>query len=289
MPLEIKKLPGSEVEISIEVPAEEFEKCHKKAFEEISKNFSMPGFRPGKVPQEILKENIDSETVLKKAAEYAIQKTYFPVLQEKKIEAIARPEIFITKIAKGDSFCFKVKTAVLPEVILPDYKKIAKDIKGKEEFLAKDGINEEEKEKMQQTKRMKILEAISNATEIDIPEIMIKTEKEKMLGELRASVENMGMKWEDYLSQIKKIEDDLRKEWQKDADRRVRYGLILRELANKENIQVSEKEVDADVEKILKQLSVAEKDMSDIDIGYFKSYTYGIIRNEKVFEFLETC
>jgi len=312
MILEIKKLPGSEVEISIEVPADDFEKYYKQAFEEISKDVSMPGFRPGKVPPELLKENIDSEVVLKKAAEHAIQKNYFPVLQEKKVEAIGRPEIVITKIAKGDSFCFKVKTAVLPEIILPDYKKIALEIRNKIDkeapTLAESEVGAptsdaedlsvgEEKGKMRQKKRMKILEAISDATEIDIPDIIIKTEKEKMLDELKASIENMEMEWKDYMSQIKKTdlsaealakaEDDLRKEWQKDADRRIRYGLILRELADKENIQVSAEEVDADVEKILKQLSAAGNNVSDIDTDYLKSYTYGMIRNEKVFNFLE--
>ena len=289
MILEIKKLPGSEMGISIEVPADEFEKYSKQAFEEISKDVSMPGFRPGKVPPELLKENIDSEAVLKKAAEHAIQKNYLPVLQEKKIEAIGRPEIVITKIAKGNSFCFKVKTAVLPEIILPDYKKIAADVRGKDEFSIKDDASEEEKGKMQQTKRMKILEAINDVMEIDIPSIMIKTEKEKMLGELKTSVENMRMKWKDYMSQIKKTEDDLRKEWQEDAIRRIRYGLILRALGDRENIQVSAEEVDTDVEKILKQLSAAGSGASDIDTGYLKSYTYGMIRNEKVFNFLETC
>ncbi len=302
---EIKKLSDSEVEIFIEVPKEDFEKYYKQAFEEISKDISMPGFRTGKVPPEMLKENIDNEAVLKKAAEYATQESYFPVLREKKVEAIGRPEIVITKIAKGDSFCFKVKTAVLPEIILPDYKKIAQEIRNKidkealmlteSEFGAPTSPTEasesvgEENRKIQQKKRMKILETIGDATAIDIPEIMIKTEKEKMLGELKSSVENMGMKWEDYLSQIKKTEDDLRKEWQKDADRRIRYGLILRELADKESIEVGMEEVDAYVTNILKQLSAAEKNTSDIDISYFKSYAYGILRNDKVFIFLETC
>ncbi len=289
MILEIKKLPGSEVEISIEVPRDEFEKYYKQAFEEISKNVSMPGFRPGKVPPEILKENIDSEAVLKKAAEHAIPKNYFPILQEKEIEAIGMPEIVIMKIAKGNSFCFKVKTSVLPEIILPDYKKIALNARLKEEFAVKEDAKDEEMEKIRQTKRMKILEAISDATEIDIPDILVRTEKEKMLAELKASIENIGMKWEDYMSQIQKTEDDLRKEWQKDAIRRIRYGLILRELGDRENIQVSAEEADADVEKILKQLSIAGSGASDIDTDYLKGYTYGMIRNEKVFNFLETC
>ena len=131
MPLEIKILPGSEAEISIEVPAEEFEKIYNEVFAEAVKGVSLEGFRPGKVPEDLAKKNIDEGNILKKAAEAAIRKSYFPVLMEKKIEAIGRPFVTITKIAKGDSFCFKVKTAVLPQIILPDYRKIAKDIKEK--------------------------------------------------------------------------------------------------------------------------------------------------------------
>ena len=282
MPLEIKKLPQSEVEISMEIPAEDFEKHYKEAFGEISKNISISGFRPGKIPQEILEKNVSSNDVLKKAAEMAIQKTYFSILKEKKIEAIGRPEIIITKIAKGDSFCFKVKTVVLPEITLPDYKKIASDINAKEKEGKKEKESKEQAEKAQQKTRIEILKVIGDSSEMEIPEILVVAEKKKMIGELKSSIENMGMKWQDYLNQIKKTEEDLIKEWQNDAETRVKYGLILRELAERENIQADDKEVDAEVEKLLKQLP-------GLDENYPRGYTYGIIRNEKVFRFLETC
>lgn len=279
MPLEIKKLPGSEIEISIEVPAEEFETYHQEAFEEIAANFSKDGFRAGKVPREILEKDIPSNDVLLKAAEKAIRKNYFPVLEEHKIEAIGRPEITITKMARGDSFCFKAKTAVLPEIILADYKKIAVEIRKGEELV---GEGKEEKSKARQKRRMEILEAIARATEVEIPEILVRLEKEKMLAELRSSIESMEMAWQDYLIQIKKSEDDLRKDWQEESLKRVKYALILRQIVEKENIQVSTEEMGIAVEEISKQAPGLDRD-------YLRSYTYGIIRNEKVFNFLETC
>jgi FKBP-type peptidyl-prolyl cis-trans isomerase (trigger factor) len=229
---------------------------------------------------------------LKKAAEAAIRKSYFPVLMEKKIEVIGRPFVTITKIAKGDSFRFKVRTAVLPQIILPDYRKIVKDIRAKEEEVstpegrdsdaAGRSVGEKtiEEIKKRQKRQLGMLEAISAGSKMEIPEILALTEKEKMLVELRASIENMGMSWPDYLIHIKKTEDDLRKDWQEDAIRRVKYGLILRELAEKENIQVSEKEVESRLEEMLKQAP-------ELDKGYLRGYAYGIIQNEKVFEFLE--
>ena len=278
MSLEIKSLPGSEVEIFIEVPAEEFEKIYQEAREKALKNISLNGFRPGKVPKELAEKNLDEGNVLKKTAEEAIRKFYFPVLIEKKIEAIGKPLITITKIAKGNSFCFKAKTAVLPEITLPDYRKIVAEIRNKVNDANGQSVGEEMKKR--QKIQLDILEAISAASEMEIPEVLVVAEKEKMLGEFKASIENMGMSWPDYLAHLQKSEDDLRKDWQEDALRRVKYGLILREFAEKENIEVNAEEVQSRVEEIIKQ-------NPELDREYLQSYTYGIIRNEKVFEFLE--
>lgn len=295
---EIKKLPDSEIEMNFEIPAEEFEKYYKEAETEILKSVSLPGFRPGKVPEKLAKEKIREEEVLKEAAERAVRATYFSAIEERKIDAISRPEITITKIARGDSFCYRVHTAIFPEITLSDYKKIAQDIKNKKKeessvsaetnTKGKDGESEDDKErrkKLEEMKRkqkiqMEILEAIANDSEMEIPGVMIEAECEKMLGELRSSIENMGLKWEDYLGHLKKSDSELKKDWRPDALRRVKYGLILRELAEKENIQVSKEEIEKDVDEIIKQ-------RPDLDREYLRSYTYGIIRNEKVFKFLE--
>ena len=90
------------------------------------------------------------------------------------------------------------------------------------------------------------------------------------------------MKWQDYLSRIKKSEEDLNKELENDALRRVKYALVLRELAEKEDIQVTAEELNKEMDEILKRVP-------NLDRDYLTGYTYGIIRNEKVFRFLETC
>ncbi len=277
-------MPGSEIEINFEIPTEEFDKYHKEAQGEILKSVSVPGFRPGKVPEKLAKEKINNEDVLKRAAEYAVRDTYFPAISRQKINVIGRPEIVITKIAKGDSFCYRVRTAVLPEIILPDYKKIARDMreKSKKDEEEKKDENEKQPEEMKKKQKiqMEILEAISIDSQMEIPEVLVEAEKEKMLGELKSSIEDMGLSWPDYLGHLKKNEDELRKDWQSDALRRIKYGLILRELAEKENIQVSPEEVESDVTSILKH-------SPDFDREYLRGYTYGIIRNEKVLKFLE--
>jgi len=296
--LEIKQLPKSEIEISGEMPAEEFAKFWQKAISELSKKLSIPGFRPGKVPEKILIEKMGDAAVLDKAAELALQNFYPRVVQEKKLEVIGFPRATITKIAKNAPFGYKFVTAILPEIKLPeDYKKTAgkiakteekitvdeKEVDEAVEYLKKKGkeINDElkniigknirtEKEfKNREKKRLEMLDAILKDINLEIPDILIEGEKNKMLYELKSSLLNMGLKWEDYLGHIKKKEEDILAGWNDESLRRVKYGLLLRRLAGEVKVEVSEKEI--------------------IDSGYPKDYAYGIIRNDKVFQFLETC
>ena len=56
----------------------------------------------------------------------ALSEYYPKILEENKIDAISRPEISITKLARKNPLGFKIKTATMPEMKLPDYKQIAK-------------------------------------------------------------------------------------------------------------------------------------------------------------------
>lgn len=151
----------------------------------------------------------------------------------------------------------------------------------------RDGIRLEKEEKAKEAHRLKIVDEIANTTTIDVPTLMIDAEREKMIQELRASIADMGLKWDDYLSHLKKTEEDLKKEWGDDAKRRVRTGLVLREIAKKENIHPSDEEVQREVERILRPYHDEER--KTIDLTRLKDYAYGVVRNEKVFKLLETC
>jgi len=141
--VEIKNIDGGEIEIVGEIPAALFEEHRSKAIENLSKNIEIPGFRKGKIPSDILIKKVGEMPVLEEMAEYALAKAYPEILIKNKIDAIGRPKISITKIAKGESLGFKIQTAVIPEVLLPDYKKIAQDISPKNK---KEKIEVSEKE-----------------------------------------------------------------------------------------------------------------------------------------------
>jgi len=154
----------------------------------------------------------------------------------------------------------------MPEIELPDYKK----------------ISQETKNDSPEKRRLEVLEKIVEGMKAEIPQILVEAEKNKILGEMRAGIEEGGLKWEDYLGHLKKTEEELKKDWEKDALKRVKYGLALNEITEKEKIGVSEQELNKEAEKITELYKNLDKER-------VKMYTYGIIRNEKVFKLLESC
>ena len=128
MKINIKKLPNSEVEIEGELEAEAFEAYFNKALKKIGENVELKGFRKGKTPDNVLLSNIPESHILEEMAEMALTDNYPKIIEDEKIDAISRPEISITKLARNNPLGFKIKTAVMPEIKLPKYKEIAKKI-----------------------------------------------------------------------------------------------------------------------------------------------------------------
>lgn len=147
MQIKVNKLPKSIVEIEGELEAEVFESYFKKALEKLGQSVKIDGFRQGKTPENILLSHIPEISILEEMAEMALADNYEKIIKDEKIDAISRPEIGITKLARNNPLGFKIKTTVLPEIKLPDYKKIAKKAVEKENSEKKEvTITEEELE-----------------------------------------------------------------------------------------------------------------------------------------------
>lgn len=151
----------------------------------------------------------------------------------------------------------------------------------------KEGLFQEKEIKEGQRIRAELIERIARDSEIKVPEILIKKEVEKMLNEFKISIKNLGLDFDRYLREIKKTVEDLEKDWQGQAEKRVRIGLCLQTIAEKENIEVSDEEVKEKINQDLKHYPNIEEAKKNIDLNALKDYTKNILRNEKVFQLLE--
>ncbi|PJE58411.1 MAG: trigger factor [Candidatus Portnoybacteria bacterium CG10_big_fil_rev_8_21_14_0_10_36_7] len=423
--VDVKKLPLSEIELSVTISKENFEKFYDGALARVSMAVEVPGFRPGKVPKDMVQDKVGVNEVLDEAARDAVGDTFWKTLEEKNILPINQPKIQILTLSKGSPLTYKAQVSVLPEIKLPDYKKIAqKVLKNKQEvkveekeidetlkylqstrashitvarpaekgdrveidFQAKrngvvieggqsknhpliigqskfvpgfddnliglkegedkifslqfpsdyhqkdlagqnvqfetkmrlvqkvkepelndefaksmgkfehlgalrasvqEGIKLEKDKKEKDRARHEAIDMIAKETEMEMPEVLIERELNQMIGEFKNNATNMGLNYEDYLTHLKKTEDELKKGWRGQATERAKVALVLRELALKENIKPDEAEVETEMDKLLKQFKSTNEAEQSFDTEHVRDYTRTILKNEKVFQYLE--
>ena len=148
-----EKLPDCEVEITAEITIEALEDYKVKALKKIKEVAELPGFRKGHVPEAKLKEKFGEMGLLEDAGEMAINDSTIEILVESKVNFLGRPNVAISKIAIGSPIEFKIKVTVMPEVKLPDYKKIAKKENSVDEKV-EDVTEKQIEETVEQIKKM---------------------------------------------------------------------------------------------------------------------------------------
>lgn len=122
MSLQVEKLEHNMAKLTIEVSAEELEKALQGAYNKQKKNISIPGFRKGKVPRQMIEKMYGSEVFYDDAANQLIPEAYGKVYDEEDLEIVSQPKIDIVQIEKGKPFIFTAEVALKPEVTLGEYK-----------------------------------------------------------------------------------------------------------------------------------------------------------------------
>jgi FKBP-type peptidyl-prolyl cis-trans isomerase (trigger factor) len=122
----VEKLPESQVLIVGSIDDTFIREHRERAIKRFQENTEMPGFRKGKVPENLIIERMGEMTVLGDAAEEALNEEYSKIIEAEKLFVLGKPEIKITKLAPGNPLEFTITVAVLPEFKLPDYESIAR-------------------------------------------------------------------------------------------------------------------------------------------------------------------
>ena len=108
--------------LEVEVEAERVAAALDKAFNKVVKKANVPGFRKGKVPRPIFESRFGVESLYQDAIDILLPEAYGEAVEQTDIFPVDRPEVDIEQFAKGQSFIFKAKITVKPEVKLGDYK-----------------------------------------------------------------------------------------------------------------------------------------------------------------------
>lgn len=125
--INVSKIANSQVTLTGEIPYAVMAKEREGAIKRLGQNLELPGFRKGHVPTDILVGKLGEMNILSEMAERTLAKTYPEMVEFHKLDVIGQPQVAITKLAPENPMGFTITVSVLPEISLPDYKKIAAD------------------------------------------------------------------------------------------------------------------------------------------------------------------
>lgn len=127
MSLQVEKLEHNMAKLTIEVAAEEVEKALQAAYLRQRGKISIPGFRKGKVPRQMLEKMYGPEIFYDDAVNRMIPTAYSEAYEECGLEIVSQPEVDVVQMEKGKPFIFTAEVATKPEVTLGEYKGLKVD------------------------------------------------------------------------------------------------------------------------------------------------------------------
>ncbi|MGG2939567.1 trigger factor [Heyndrickxia faecalis] len=186
---------------------------------------------------------------------------------EKEIEVTFPEEYHASELA-GKKAVFKVKVHEIKAKHLPELDdEFAQDADDEVETL--DALKEKIKKDLKESKEHAAKHAVEDAVvekaaenaEMDIPEAMINTELNRMLQEFEQNLSAQGLNLELYYQFSGQNEEALRNQMKEDAEKRVRFNLTLEAIANAENLEVSDEEVDEELKRMSEMYGMSVDDI----------------------------
>ena len=155
MSLQVENLEHNMAKLTITVSAEEVEKALQAAYLKQRSKISLPGFRKGKVPRQMIEKMYGPEVFYDEAANHMISEAYGKAFDECELEIASQPTIDVVQLEKGKDFIFTAEVAVKPEVKLGEYKGLKVD-KVSTRVMQKEVDEEIEKERERNARTVEV-------------------------------------------------------------------------------------------------------------------------------------
>ncbi|MCI2049224.1 MAG: trigger factor [Lachnospiraceae bacterium] len=168
MSVKVENLEKSMAKLTITRSAEEFDAAIERAFEKQKKNISVPGFRKGKVPRQLVEKEYGAGVFYEEAANDLINSTYPEEAEASGADIVSSPEIRVSQLGKGQEFIYTAEVAVKPPVKIGQYKGV-EVTKPATEVTDEEVIAEIDKEREKNAKYSDVTDrAVKNGDEIKL-------------------------------------------------------------------------------------------------------------------------
>lgn len=220
--LEIK---NNTAKVEVLVTRAEVDVTKEHVVDEMIKNVTVKGFRQGKAPKNIAEQNLDPEKLNGHIITHVLNDTVVSVIKEKNYQTLGRPVLEKLEPQKDGDIKINIKFPLYPEFKLGKYQDKIKKITKKDKKVED------------------IYEVLLKEIKIDVPQDLIEEESKYALERLAEQAKSLNITLEKYLEAIKKTAEEVKKEYDKNAEESIKLDLILLKIADEQKIEVSEEEL----------------------------------------------
>ena len=168
------------------------------------------------------------------------------------------PEDYQAKDLAGADATFKVTVHEIKSKVLPELDdELAKDVNidGVEDLEAlkkhiKDELKASKEAEAEETFSEEIIDKLIENTPFEVPDAMVESEVQNIISEINANLQQQGLTLELYQQMTGQTMDQLKADVRENAEKRVKYQLIIAEIVKAENIEVSEEELAEEIKNI---------------------------------------
>jgi trigger factor len=256
------------------------------------------------VDLEILKDNVPVDGGTSRDYRVLLNEPhYIPGFSEKLIGSkkgdaleftLEFPKEHYTKHLAGQPADFKVQVKEVFELKQPELDETfaaSLGLKSVEELkrVMQRNLQEENDKKSQEAAEIELLEKLVKGSKFsELPDNLVNEEVHRMLHELEHAVEEQGMDMEHYLNSLKKTRDQLMLDFVPRAMDRIRTAVIIREIAKREDVKVTDEELDHEIDHILERVKPEDKETRErIASADYRDYVAAQIRNHKTLKTLK--
>lgn len=262
---ELKKLDNKTFVLTLDIKLTDIKKGYQEQLKSFQANFESKGFRKGKVPLDVVEQNISKEKLFEEVASSLISHAYAEKIKEYGLKPIIQPQVkFINKDVDFDhDWQLEITGCELPEIKLNE--KYLTEVKK----VNTDKTITDENQKIE-----KIIDVLVKNGTVNLPEMLIESDSQNQLGQLIDQSKQAGISVNDYLKNkgltIEQYKENLKKQLIKEWT----LNLSITKIATEQKIEISEKEI-------------TDITASNPALGQNINMIYYLLTQQKVFEFLK--
>jgi len=279
----VKKLDNGNTELTITISWTRVQETYNTVVDDIVKEAELPGFRKGKAPRNTVEETLDKNKTYEEVLKRLIPDSYAQAVTEHSLKPIISPSITLTKAKEEEDWIVTALTCEKPAITLGDYRKAITELNNEKKHKiwvpGQEPKKTEDEEKDKKPTMDELLDTVYKTTNVSLPAILIEQEVTRMLSNFLDQTKKLGITVDQYLASTGKTIETIRKEYEEEAKRMITLELALGEIADKEGIQIEEKDVN-DV------INTAKTPQEKEGMEKERYYLASILRRQKTIQLL---